>query len=125
MSAEWTAARLDALPEWTVVTWTEGTYPRAGVCIDHVIRGLADATYTAVTLIEDADPGSIRVVSVPIDALLSDEALLAAAKAEVAEVWDHEGDTWNLGDDEYRDMQLGIATLGLRAAIAHVTGEAL
>lgn len=120
--SEWTARKLDDLPDGTVITWTEDgeeSYPPVGIRTkdgwevsyygDDVLSG---------GILREADPGSIRVVSVPIDALLDDEAVRVAAIASLN----------RLGVTP-EDVSIDAEAQGLgdvlRAAIAHVTGEAL
>lgn len=108
--SEWTARRLDDLPDGTVIGWTEDTYPQAAVRQGRSWRDLNGSAPFSEGVLEDADPGSIRVVSVPIDELLSQNALEAATDAFAM--------TTNL---------VGIlgneAEQAVRAAIAHITGK--
>lgn len=114
----WTAARLDALPVGTVIAveWSTLTErmikPAPG---KWWATNLSDRPEDCDTSSEDLDDNpyviSIKVVSVPIDALLSPEAIRAGEDAFV--------DVTHLAGP-IRDE----AELVLRAAIAHVTGEA-
>ena len=119
MSIEWTAERLNALPEGTLVGWREvGSAKREYFVarVEHHHYDWFEATpvggrYTSNSLLYYAVPSSIRVVSVPIDALLSGEAIEAATDAFVMTT----NLAGTLGDE---------AKQAIRAAIAHVTGEA-
>lgn len=106
--SDWTAERLDELHVWTVIAWAGSGGPMCAAIDDrrrwHLI-GLPMAI-TSEIVIAEADPGSIRVVSVPVDALTSHDALEAAFEGSwVPNGWG----SWS-------------AELGVRAAIAHVTG---
>lgn len=98
---EWTATRLNALPVDTVVGFSDvysGAPRRTTRYPDGFDLTLWREGFPGAAVMEAAEPGSIRVVSVPIDALLS-EGVAATANPPVAD--GH-----------------------IRAAIAHVTGEA-
>ena len=109
MSNEWSVERLDALPEWTLITWSEDDGYHEGVSA-HKLRkpGAWDVHYYggdtvySEGIIAEADPGSIRVVSVPVDALLSEGAVGAAHQVIPG-----------VHPDIVREV--------LRAAIAHIT----
>lgn len=119
MTAEWSAARLDALPESAVIeftTWMESTGPHKptpdlaiafsagqGRWWETMERGAESSEWLADPT--EVDPGSIRVVSVPVDALLSGTAVVAAALTFPDE------------------RPVGLAENAIRAAIAHVTEE--
>lgn len=107
MTAEWTAERLDALPEGAVIRWTEDGYPEIAIRGDRSWRLLSGHEIYSETVGEDADPGSIRVVSVPVDALLSDETMRAA------------------GEGHYLGQPNSRVRTALHLAVAHITGEAL
>lgn len=116
MSAKWTIERLDSLPENTVIEWTElgGSRICYGVRISHecwhwLEVGPMGGRYSGEGLLHYADYESIRVVSVPIDALLADETVWDAEDAFVS--------TTHLAGS-IRDE----AETVLRAAIAHVIG---
>lgn len=109
MEEDWTVERLDALPECTTVSYmTEGT----GWTI---VKGKGDAWFyvllgrmrTSEHILTSAVPGSIRVVSVPVDALLSDETVRAASGGHA------------LGPTN------SLVRIVLGDAVAHVTGESL
>ena len=100
---EWTVERLDALPEGTVIEWLDSGVELTAVKQEEGRWHLVRHTYYEYPedIIEEAAPGSIRVVSVPIDALLADEAVHA---------WDmHPADAYET----------------IRAAVEHVIGETL
>ena len=111
---DWTAERLDALPEVAVVKIRNtpfvkelGAWAAAGhlntTPVEHLLRYSSE----------------IRVVSVPVEALLSDEAVRAAASALHADACaDGECIGADVGDF---DREAGTA---LRAAIANITGGA-
>lgn len=122
---EWTADRLDALPEGTVivVTW-RSAFPRgymhlgSGLWSDDLGARDVDCEWTSEDL-ASYGPHSIRVMSVPVDALLTDEAILAAAKAaEEAQGW-----PWYGLATHHQQVALAAAAVAVRAAIAHITGE--
>ena len=104
---EWTAERLEALPDGTVI---EACDQEFWLCPDGWLDG-DGGCLTSEDLIADTDPGSIRVVSVPIDALLSDEAIEAALPEWISPTMRP------VGVDRRRAL--------IRAAIAHVTGGEL
>lgn len=103
-----TAERLDGMPEDTVVgvLWSGGAEERFIAEEDSdgtmVWAGTAGNYEDSESLIRNAV--SVRVVSVPIDALLADDAVLEI----VGDLMLEDGDPWNV----------------LQGAIAHVTGEA-
>lgn len=81
MSADWTAEKLDALPDGTVIN--AGRTSLAAT----LFRGgdgwwfIGGGDISSDDLRDWADPGSIRVVSVPIAALLSEGAIRHAKHA--------------------------------------------
>ena len=115
MNNEWTVERLEALPEGTVVAW-EGAYYR------WAFRENPGSTYgwvsdcgerwSSAEIFKSADPGTIRVVSLPTDALLAEmpEEQGYHLSLTSTEIWEQGG--WN------------NAVRAIRAAIAHVIGEA-
>ncbi len=112
----WTAERLDALPEGTVVGWREvGSTAREHFVVrvehhryDWFEAGPVGGRYTSNSLLYYAVPSSIRVVSVPIDALLAWEPPAGSVVVD--------------------GVPLGLSVEGrkaaVRAAVAHITGEA-
>lgn len=112
----WTAERLDALPEGVVVemTWRNSCVTAYFRTHDEALpwaeidREVLDRVSSRSLAAATVDAGSIRVVSVPIDALLSDGPLAAADEGQ-----------WVLNGFGARSVELAM-----RAAIAHVTGEA-
>lgn len=112
MSA-WTAERLDALPEGTVICWTEvGGMRCMGVRSQSRAHDWLEASpmggrYRHESLLRYADPGSLRVVSVPIDALLSDETVWTSAR-----------------HPQLLGKSVSIARDVLTRAVARITGEA-
>lgn len=111
----WTAERLDALPNGTVIAFTVNSHPVL------VIKRGDGETYSDVDegghfytigVLRCPDPGSIRVVSVPIDALLSHAALSAMLAA------------WTAARDRKSRSGFSPTREAMRAAIAHITGEA-
>lgn len=109
MSA-WTAERLDALPEGTVVAWEGAYYSWALHDTPGSLYGwLSDSgeRWSSAEIVKSSE-GSIRVVSVPVNALLTEDAIEAAADA----AWVDDAAGWS-------------ARAAIRAAIAHITGEAL
>lgn len=112
---DWTADRLAAQPEDTMIRLTFGGEPGRATRSDghgsthwSLEAFGAMARYTSEELFTMADPGSIRVVSVPIDALLSPAAMLVAIVARDVAV--EQG-----ADNPTHDA--------IRAAVAHVTGD--
>lgn len=141
MSA-WTAERLDALPEGAVVAiWPSGFFTKdSDGAPDRpwaYSRGGRESSRGLVleSVNEDTGSGSVRVVSVPVNALLSDHLFgMIASRLEAA--WDDGNamglDGWNGPDrgaepDEYainkRARMVDRLVDELAAAIAHVTGE--
>lgn len=109
---EWTPEKLDALPGATMITATPwGSTPDLFIGLDHDNgrdwHGVSRGSETSAWLTDptNIDPNSINVVSVPIDALLSEGALMAAAEAQPL------------------PKPYLLDSRGIRAAIAHVTGE--
>lgn len=96
----WTTKRLDALPEGTVVAW-EGAFNSWALhdTPGNLYGWLSDTgeMWSSAEIVKSR--GSIRVVSVPVDALLSDETIRASH---------------GQGD---------LADEIIRAAVAHVIGE--
>ena len=112
-AAEWTAERLLGLPERVVVelTWRSGyvsTYIRVGTGWQEV-DPISLQVISSHSLAAGSTSGSIRVVSVPVDALLSDETVAVTAVG-----------LWGPDAGQYSRRIAGVA---LRGAIAHVTGE--
>lgn len=110
---EWTVERLDALPEGVVITWTETDYyydpplvtPYKACRLGESWVDSSSDSYGSGYVTEDADPGTIRVVSVPIDALLADETV------------------WHSGSHPHLlGKSVDIPRSVLMAAVAHVTG---
>lgn len=104
--SEWTARRLDDLPDGTVIAWEEsGITVHAAIADDSgwVIGG--DRIRDRQNILIWASPGSTRVVSAPINALLTDEAIRAATP--------------------YPELQTSrtLTRVIIRDAIAHITGE--
>lgn len=69
---DWSAERLDALPEGTVIAWEECGFTVHAATEDGswwVIGG--DRIRDRQNILIWASPGSIRVVSVPVNALLT------------------------------------------------------
>ena len=101
MSA-WSPERLDALPENTVIAW-EGAYYSWALhdTLGSLYGWLSDSgeRWSSAEIVKSSK-GSIRVVSVPTDALLGFDAVVAAVDARL-----------------HGDMKAAI-----RAAIAHVIG---
>lgn len=121
MSTKWTVERLEGLPEGTVIGWTEydalDTYRATRAEGEWWVIGGDDFSSASLAEDEELDPGSIRVVSVPIDALLADETVRAIARAM--------SDDWNPDRDPVLTaMFQDYAQTATRAAVAHVTGGA-
>lgn len=102
-----TAERLAALPEGTGIAYdTEGT-------TWWLVKSKGDAWFyvlqrrirTSAQVLDMADPGSVRVVSVPVDALLNPKTAQFASR-----------DPHGAAFDPFADRTL-------RRAVAHVTGE--
>lgn len=110
---DWTEEWLDALPEGTLIECDLSPYPTKHewfVRIDgdwEILRGMD--VWSSKEVLSELASGSIRVVSVPVDALLSDETIRAYAN--------------RLAGETHRLVLYGEADIALRAAIAHVTGE--
>lgn len=106
MTAEWTAERLEALPEGTVIRWTEDGYPELAMRGNRSWRQLRGREIYSETVMEDAEPGSIRVMSVPVDALLSAES------------------AWLLSGELNAPLLASDIAPAMAALVAHITGEA-
>lgn len=109
---EWTAERLDALPEGTLIdvqwpTMTERLHkPAPGKWWSTNLGDRPeDCDVSSEDLADNPNIKSIRGVSVPVDALLSDEAIRASA--------------------QYPEIQASrmLTQVIIRDAIAHITGE--
>lgn len=101
---EWTAEKLDVLPEGTGIRWTEDTYPEVAVQQKRW-RTLSGLALHSEQILEDADPGSIRVMSVPVDALLSAES------------------AWLLSGELNAPLLASDIAPAMAALVAHITGE--
>lgn len=115
---EWTVERLDALPEGTVIEWLDSGVEMMAVKQDKGRWQLVRRAYYEHPegIVADADPGSVRVVSVPIDALLEDGTVRAIARAM--------SDDWNPDRDPVLTaMFQDYSQTAARAAVAHITGE--
>lgn len=114
---DWTVERLDALPEGVVVemTWRNSCVTAYFRTHDEALpwaeigREVLDRVSSRSLAAATVDAGSLRVVSVPIDALLGPAAMLVAIVARDVAV--EQG-----ADNPTHDA--------IRAAVAHVTGEA-
>jgi|LSQX01.3.fsa_nt_gb hypothetical protein len=105
MGNEWTVDRLVALPEGTVVAWDGESYSWAlKENPDNFHCWISDCgdRWSSAEVFRSARPGSIRVVSVPIEALLS----------------------WGACKHAARVVTGGSVVDTIRAAVAHVTREA-
>lgn len=107
---DWTAARLHEQPELTIIEYARDTADLTAVRVDYgdgddwLVLDSGDCLSSA-ELLEDADHGSIRVVSVPVAALLSDETV------------------WHSGKHPHLlGKSVEIPRSVLKSAIAHVTG---
>lgn len=116
MSTKWTVERLDALPEGTVIEWlVPGGKPLHYFIKDLGVtdpdrpwvytKGGAESSLDILRMV--ALKESLRVVSVPIDALLADGAVDVAQR----EAWVSDSEGWSVRH-------------GIRAAVAHITGSA-
>ena len=104
----WTAERLDALPGGTVVAWEGAYYSWALHDTPGSLYGwLSDSgeRWSSAEIVKSSE-GSIRVVSVPIDALLSDETVWTSAR-----------------HPQLLGKSVSIARDVLTRAIAHITHD--